>query len=397
MRISENMKFGTAIISLGNVQSQYNTYLEQMATQKRINRISDDPLGMTMLLNYRQGQAEIDQYKRNIDNSDGWLNMTESKLTSAGNLLVKAKELALSQGTATATSATRRIAAENIEQLKQAMLALANSSYGGRYLFSGSRMDVAPFSSTYSPATIEPAVAATSNQFDGTALAAGTYTGASNNTYAVRIEHGDVLGAATYQLSTNGGKDWGTIQTVAATGVIALGDGISLTLTDSGANHLADGDMFSVKAFAAGYYQGNNAALTIDVGKETAVTYNITGGNAFGSEGSGVDIFGMLDSLKAALLSNDQAGITAQLDNLSEANNQINLSVARVGNTVNRMEVAKNNLQDLSLQLTDLTSKTEDADLAELATSLSMKQIALQASYATVSKISENTILNFLK
>jgi flagellin-like hook-associated protein FlgL len=63
---------------------------------------------------------------------------------------------------------------------------------------------------------------------------------------------------------------------------------------------------------------------------------------------------------------------------------------------VNRLELAASNLQDFSLKLADLTSKTEDADITELATSLAMKELALQASYATAAKIGQNTILNFI-
>lgn len=397
MRITENMKFNIARASLGNVQSQYSALLEQMASQKRINRISDDPLGMTMLLGYRKGQAEIDQYQKNIDNSTGWLSMTESKLTSAGDLLVRAKELAIGQGTSTASAQTRKIAADNVERLKEEMLALANSTYDDRYLFSGSRMDVTPFSATYNAATIDAPLAASSNGFDGTVLANGANTAANNKAYAVRIIQGGTLGTATYQLSADGGKTWDTEQITANTGIITVGDGVSLTLTDSGSQHLTAGDMFSVKTFAAGYYKGNGADLTLDIGRDISVSYNIAGGKAFSGEDGGVDLFKVLDSLKTALNNNDPQGILDQLDKLTTANNQVNLSISRVGNVKNRMEVAKSNLQDLNQQLTDLTSKTEDADIAELSTSLAMKQIALQASYATAAKISENTILNFIR
>lgn len=401
MRVTENMKFNTAIASLGSVQGQYNSLLEKMASQKRINRISDDPLGMTMLLNYRQGQAEIEQYQKNIDNSNGWLGMTETKLTSARDLLVQAKELALTQGTDTASVETRRIAADNVQQLKEEMLALANSSYGGRYLFAGSRTDVTPFSATYQAARLDAPVPAASSSFAGTVLASGTYNAAGNKTYAMRVVQGGALGAATYQLSADGGKTWDpTAQTVPNTGVISLGDGVNLTFTESaapGAPGLTDGDMFSVNAFAAGYYQGNSGDLTIDIGKDASVSYNITGSKAFSGEDGGEDVFAVLDSLKAALLSNDSQLILAQLEKLTTANSQVNFAVSRVGTTMNRMDVAASNLQDLKQQLTDMTSKTEDADMAALATSLAMKQIALQASYATAAKIGSNTILNFIK
>lgn len=398
MRITENMKFNTSLASMANVQSQYNSVMEQMASLKRINRISDDPLGMIQLLDYRQGQASIEQYQKNIDNSSAWLSMTETKLTSAGDLLSKARELAVGQGTATATAETRRIAADNVKQLKEEMLSLANSTYGSRYLFAGSQMAVAPFSATSQPASVDAPVAAASNSFDGTVTAGGAYTADTNKTYMVKIATGGPLATATYQISADGGKTWGSESNPAdlATGTVTLGNGIALTFA-GGASDLATGDLFKIDAHAPGYYQGNGADLTTDIGRGAIISYNINGTAAFGGGSGMVDIFKVLDELKAALTTNDQAGILAQLDNLKAANDQVSLAASKVGATMNRMDIAKGNLQDLSMQLTDLTSKTEGADVAALATKMAMQQLALQASYATAAKIGSNTILDFIK
>ncbi len=402
MRVTENMKFGTAVTSLGDVQDKYNNVLEQMASQKKINRISDDPLGMTMLLGYRQGQAAIDQYQKNIDNSNGWLAMTESKLTSAGDLLTKAKELALSQGTATATAETRRIAAASVGQLKEEMLSLANSTYGDRYLFAGSRTGSgAPFSAAFQTASIDPPTAGSTNGFDGTIAANGAYAADANKTYVLKIIDGGALGTATYQISSDGGKTWGATQltdgSTAPTTTISLPDGVSLTLTDSGLNHLTTGDMFSVHAYKAGYYRGNDNDLTTDIGREASIAYNITGQAAFAGGAGGVDVLKILDDLKTALLNNDQQGVLAQVDTLKKASDQMSFSQSKVGTTMNRIELAKSNLQDLSEQLTTLTSNTEDADITELITNQAKLQVILQASYITASKIGGNTILDFMK
>ena len=40
---------------------------QQLASQKRINKISDDPIGMGRVLDYRSNIAAIEQYEENID------------------------------------------------------------------------------------------------------------------------------------------------------------------------------------------------------------------------------------------------------------------------------------------------------------------------------------------
>jgi flagellar hook-associated protein 3 FlgL len=397
MRITDNMRFNNTVASLANAQSQYDNVMEKMGSQKKINRISDDPLGMTMLLGYRKAQTSIDQYQRNIDNSNGWLAMTESKLTSAGDLLTKAREVAVGQGTATASAETRRIAADNVQQLKEEMLSLANSQYGGRYLFSGSRMDAAPFSTTSQPASIDSPSPASSNYFDGNVAVGGTYSATRNNTFVVKIINGGTLADATYQTSSDGGKTWGVEQTDLDIGTINLPDGITVTFTDSGSKHLAAGDMFSVHAYAAGYYRGDNTNLTMDVGKDATINYNITGETAFVGLNGGTDVFKALDDLKSALTNNDPQGILDQIDRLKTASDQVNLSISKIGTAMNRIDVSKSNLQDFRQQLTNLTSQTEDADIAELSISLATRQLALQACYSLASKIGNNTILDFIK
>jgi len=51
----------------------------------------------------------------------------------------------------------------------------------------------------------------------------------------------------------------------------------------------------------------------------------------------------------------------------------------------------------MDMDLVGLISNVEDADVSEIITKFSMKEIALKASYATASKIGNLTILDFLR
>ncbi len=395
MRVTENMKLNTSMASLNNVQGQYNSILEKMSSQKRINKLSDDPIGMTVLLGHRQVEASLEQYQKNVDAGNGWLALTETKLKSVGDLLTNASEIAIQQGTATASAESRSIMAENVRQLKEEMLSLANSKYGNRYLFSGSRMDTDPFSSSFAAARVDDPVAAPGNAFNGSVASGGTYSGTTNKTYAVRIVTGGALTAATYQVSSDGGKTWGAEKDDLDSGTITLPDGITLTFIP-GTVPMAAGDLFYVHAYADGYYNGNDDDLTVDIGANASISYNINGADAFTASG-GVDIFKIFDDLTTALESNDQQGILAQLDKLEAARQQVSLAVSKVGARMNRLEIAANNIKDLGLQVAALKSETEDADITELATDLATKELALQASYAIAAKIGANTILDFIR
>ncbi|MFH1081241.1 MAG: flagellar hook-associated protein FlgL [Pseudomonadota bacterium] len=395
MRITDNIRFNTAISNLFSTQSQYNDLMEKIASQKKVNRASDDPVAATKIIDIRQGKAANEQYQKNMGSCESWISATESKLSSAYDLLVNAQEIAVGQATATATATTRQIAAQQVQSLIEEMTSLANAKTGNRYLFSGSQTSTQPFSAVENPATIDSPVAADGNVYTGTVSKGGAYTGLSNKTYVFKIVAGGNLSAATYQISSDGGKTWGAVKEDLDTGTIPLGDGIELTF-EAGA--FAENDVFSVRAYAPGYYLGDNENLSVAINRGTSLAYNISGAEAFTSAGSnGVDVFKTLNSLKDALNSNNVQGISGQLDNLKNAQNQVTLNQSRCGTKANHIEVVKSSLADFDKDLSDLLSAVQDADLEDLVTRLSMKEIALKASYAMASKIGNTTILDFLK
>ncbi|MBW2636545.1 MAG: flagellar hook-associated protein FlgL [Deltaproteobacteria bacterium] len=229
MRISENIKFNTIVDNMFKSQNSYNKLAEKIASLKKINRPSDDPIGMSRVLNLRESRASIGQYTRNMDSCESWLTITESKLSAAGDLLAKAREVAVAQSTATSSAESRSSEAETVQQLIDEMLALANSKYDGRYLFSGAKAGEVPFSSSErTVATLNNPVKADGNAFVGTVAVTSDpadYSESVNKTYVVKIDTGGALGAAKYQVSSLGGKKdtWSEAVFVPVDGEITLG------------------------------------------------------------------------------------------------------------------------------------------------------------------------------
>lgn len=398
MRVTENMRFNSMINNIFSAQSQYDAISEKVATEKNINQASDDPIGATKILNIRKGMAENAQYEKNIETCNTWLSTAESTLSSASDLLVSAQEIAVGQATATATAATRTNAAASVESIIEEMQNLANTKQGDHYLFSGTRNDTAPFSAEQMNATIEAAKAVSGNTFSGTAISGGAYTANVNNTYALKITNAGALAAATCQISTDGGKTWNGVDLSMASGTVNLGDGVSLTFDDAGGTKaFGKNDVFYVNAVTSGYYKGNSEELSLSINRGTSFTYNLNGEDVFTAAGSsGVDIFKTLNDLKDALNNNDAQGISDQIDNLQNAQSQITLNQSLCGTKENHLDTTKSNLADLDTQLTSTLSDTQDADMASLATQLSQKQLALEASYSIAAQIGQLTILNYL-
>jgi len=146
MRVTNNLMADTVKGNLFKNTERLLDIQNTIASGKRINKPSDDPIGMGKVLDYRKTISTIDQYSRNIGHAQSWLGLADSALSSVDELLMRAKELAVSQATETSSQETRAIAAEEVKNIYDQILQLANTKSGNSYIFAGHITDTAPFS-----------------------------------------------------------------------------------------------------------------------------------------------------------------------------------------------------------------------------------------------------------
>jgi flagellar hook-associated protein 3 FlgL len=402
MRVTDGMKYSAAIKNMNGLQQGYNDLLEKLASQKRINRPSDDPSGLMKVLDGRQTLATIEQYKSNIERGTTWISVTETTLTGIIDLLSNVQTAALNYGTETASS--KSILASQVRDMRDQIFALANSSLGGNYLFSGSVVGIEPFSEIQQNARTETGMGA-KNTYGGALAVNGAYQGTANKTYVVKMAEDGVVGTTSYQLSTDGGKTWSAASNAWDGGDTILldangtpgdtSDDLSLTFV---AGNVDQNDVFYVKAYAAGYYQGDGQSLSLPIGSGNKANYSSPGEGLFvPRDGEGVDVFQILSDLIAAMEGDDTAGVDALIDDLQQAREQLELGASLCSAKQNRLEMAKNSLTRLDQRVTDIITNTENVNVTEIAMLLSMKEIALQSTYALSSKLGDNSILNFLR
>ena len=144
MRVTSNMMTD----SLARYLTAQNEALYErqtiIASQKRINRPSDDPIGMGKVLDYRQTLSSIEQYKTNIQSGQKRLEITEITLDLVDELLQGVRAIALTE--AGGTTESRQLTAAEVKNMFDQVLDLANSKLNGNYMFSGYQTQTAPFS-----------------------------------------------------------------------------------------------------------------------------------------------------------------------------------------------------------------------------------------------------------
>ncbi|AKV07414.1 flagellar hook-associated protein 3 [Pseudomonas fluorescens] len=120
---------------------------EEASSLVRVNTAADDPVGASRLLQLGQQASMLDQYAANTNTLKATLGTTEAVMTSINNVLTRAKELAVSAGNAGYTDADRQSTAAELGQIEEQLLSLMNTKdENGKYIFAGSKGDVAPFS-----------------------------------------------------------------------------------------------------------------------------------------------------------------------------------------------------------------------------------------------------------
>ena len=83
MRVSTKMMYDGILQGLSHRTERIMKIHKSISSGKRVNELSDDPLAMTQILDYRTSLAAMDQYAKNIDHGTSWLRMTESSLYEA--------------------------------------------------------------------------------------------------------------------------------------------------------------------------------------------------------------------------------------------------------------------------------------------------------------------------
>jgi len=158
---------------------------EQISSGSRINRPSDDSIGVIAAHLSQRTLEEVVKYDSNIDHARGWLQQAESTMRSMSDLISMAKERAEQMSTGTYTPEQRQMIATDVRNFLDQFLSLANTQVNGDYIFAGSRADQPAASQELRAAN--PAEAAAANTGPGELWGQGDFTGLLSRKVALTV------------------------------------------------------------------------------------------------------------------------------------------------------------------------------------------------------------------
>ncbi len=148
IRITEQMGLATAQNDMARIYNQLAIHQQRATSGSRINQAADDPAGAARVANMDSQLQSIEQCQSNLARAFGELDAADKALDTVTNLLIRAREIGLSMANGTVTGQERAVAAEEVQDLKDEIISLANTKHDGVYIFGGYQTDTAPLDSS---------------------------------------------------------------------------------------------------------------------------------------------------------------------------------------------------------------------------------------------------------
>ena len=276
----------------GGLQSQLQRRLQALATEEqRISTglkhqsLADAPLVTRRLVSMTRQVERAEKFETNIQFADSRLAASESALDEIGNLIQRAREIALGQINATATDETRVNASVEVSFLIDEIVALGNRQFGERYLFGGSEVESPPFARVgeyvaYRGNDQQSRVEISAGVFHADSISGVEAFGAFSSEIRGRVDLDPLVDMGTSLSRINGGNGF-------AGGVIEIRDGVDREFVDlSGVKTVGDVvDRINASGFATAAIDAAGGSIEITKAGANLSILDVNGGFAATSLG----------------------------------------------------------------------------------------------------------------
>lgn len=147
MRVSDRTTARNYLKYLNKAKSDYAATNARIASGNRFTQMSEDVAAGTRVMRTRQEQYKVETQLSNVKSINEELSSAETALTSINDILSDVLNTKLVKALSDTTGEDGRIAiADEIKAMRTEILQFANSKYSNHFLFGGTNVAEAPFS-----------------------------------------------------------------------------------------------------------------------------------------------------------------------------------------------------------------------------------------------------------
>jgi len=392
----------------------------RMATQKKIEKLRDDPLGAARAVRYDSAVERLKQYEANVGAASDQTKLAEGYVRSAVDITQRLREIAVQGANGIYTKDDQKAMAVEVGELINELVSLGNSrGPDGTYLFSGEASQTEPFRVIRGTAPGAGETVTTGVQY--VAGWRGPEVEVSEGaTLPLRQPGSEVFWAERQQvISSFDARDWRATSdsSIAIDGIridIKAGDtvqALAAKINDSGASVKASIDprRFSLALEATLPHQLRLEDLATTTagatGSAALAQLGILSGTgrppdnlAPSARSSGGSLFDVAIRLRDSLNRGDiidtgglaLAGIDAGLENL-------NRRVTEIGARSERLDFIASRLNKEIPDATRMLASETDLDVTQAVTDYRMLEYAHRASLGFAGRLFPQTLLDFLR
>jgi flagellar hook-associated protein 3 FlgL len=136
---------------LANIQADQqsvNQDVVEASSGKSVNNLSDNPIAVGQLVISNAQIDDVDQFSYSVSTVQGSLNTADSALNSVVSSLTEAVSVGTEAAGGTLSTSELQALGDQVNQIQQQVIGLANTTYQGNYVFAGTAVNTQPYSST---------------------------------------------------------------------------------------------------------------------------------------------------------------------------------------------------------------------------------------------------------
>lgn len=344
-RVSENSATKTLKYNLTKTKERMENLQLKGSSLKQIVRPSDNPISNVEAMGLKSRMKDHDQYIRNSEYAELHLQSTEKAIEQIVDIMNKAKEIAIAQSSDFYDGNIRMNVANEIRQLRNQALAVANKRIGNKYLFGGYKTLSKPFDNQGS--------------YQGDQ---GKMTVEISKDFFVPINlHGfEVFYADTGTSS----KQPDPFERVGPQ------DGVPERFQDPKKEEMREADR--------GLASKEEAAKEYDYQKRS-------------------NVFSLLEGLTSSLENNDPTYTQSLLEEFDDAINRLVTMRTKVGSIMNSVSSSQVSNEDDKINAAARRSSLVDADITELFSDITRQRDILKTTYQASRGMMNQRLLDFLR
>jgi flagellar hook-associated protein 3 FlgL len=339
-RVSENSSTASLKYALNKTKAKVEDLQLKGSTLKQITRPSDNPVSNVEAMALTSATNDNIQYLKNADFALLNLSVTEKSLEEMTDIVVKAKEIAIAQSSDFFNADVRKNIANEVQQLNNQALAIANKKVGIKHIFSGTNTLTVPFDKS------------------------GNYKG----------DHGHI----SLEVSRN------FFVPINLTGEEVFYN------TDV---NKTDDPLENFEQFKETPKDDQSVKINRDMASEKTKTEDPEDAKFKSRD----NIFSQLQALTSALENNDPQMVQGLLEKFDTTISRLVTLRTRIGSITNSVESSKNTLGTENIDHAARRSSLVDADVTDLFSDITKQQAILKTTYQASQGVMNQTLMDFLR